>query len=238
MYPGKERQCMFQNTLNFALIALFLMGFCCFTGIAQDSTVVQSTKDSTLTPFQKGGWLSGLSGNFSSSTLKLNSAENLISSNSLGLEIFTGTFIKERFLLGINLAARSSSGNGLIESESETLLVGPSVSYYFLDESYGSLYLKVLPGYLRVRESSVFRPNDQIINELAEGPGFALQTRLGFAYALSSRIILDVGVGTTFSWADITYTSDILESTTTESVFSNTTFFSFGFNVLLDEFFF
>jgi len=195
-------------------------------------------QDTISTPFRKGRWLSGLNGSYSSSTLKLDSSEELFTMNSYGLEIFTGVFIKDRWFLGFNLFALSGGGAGLIERESESMLIGPSVSHYFLKEPYGSLYFSVLPGYIRIREEGTFNNQDFNTTQRAEGPGFSTRIRLGYSYVIAQRIVLDVGVGTNMSWVDATYRSDLNEIERKESIFANTTFFSFGFNVLLDEFFF
>lgn len=194
--------------------------------------------DTITTPFRKGRWMSGLNGSFSSSTLKLNSAEELFTSNSYGIEIFSGKFFRDRWFVGFNVIAISSSGAGLIERESETMVIGPSISHYFLKESYGSLYVSVLPGYIRIREEGKISLDGEILNQKAEGPGFATRIRLGYSYVISRRIILDVGVGTNLAWLDLSYISEIDAINREESIFSNGTFFSFGFNVLLDEFFF
>lgn len=194
--------------------------------------------DTIATPFRKGRWLSGLGGTFNSNTLKLASSEELFSSNSYGIEIFTGKFFEDRWFAGFNVIAISSSGSGLIERESESLLIGPSLSHYFMKEPYGSLYVSVLPGYIRVREQGSVVTADEILNQRAEGPGFATRIRLGFSYVISRRIVLDVGVGTNLAWLDLSYSSEAEASSRKESIFSNGTFFSFGFNVLLDEFFF
>jgi len=197
-----------------------------------------SAQDTISTPFRKGRWLSGLSGSFSSSTLKLASSEGLFSMNSYGLEIFTGAFVKDRWFLGFNVLAISSSGVGLVERESESMIIGPSVSHYFLKEPYGSLYVSLLPGYIRIREEGTISDLEESFTQQAEGPGFSTRIRLGYSYVIAQRIVLDVGVGTNLSWLDVKYRSDLEEINRRESVFSNTTFFSFGFNVLLDEFFF
>jgi hypothetical protein len=198
----------------------------------------ETDNDTVSTPFRKGRWLSGLNGSFSSSTLKLDSSEELFSMNSYGLEIFTGFFIKDRWFLGFNLIAANGNAAGLIERESESMLIGPSVSHYFLKEPYGSLYLSVLPGYIRIREQSSVSNQDVDSIQLAKGPGFSTRIRLGYSYVIAQRIVLDVGVGTNLSWVDATYRSDLDGIERKESIFANTTFFSFGFNVLLDEFFF
>ncbi len=198
----------------------------------------EASQDSLNTPFRKGRWLSGLSGSFSSSALEVSGTEELVSSNSYSLEIFTGTFIRDRWFIGANVLAGRSNGSGLVERESETFLIGPSVSYYFMKESYGSLYASVLPGYLRIRETSNINVDRRLIEQNVEGPGFALRARLGYAYVIADRIILDVGVGTSLAWLGVTVDSEALGANRDESIFSNTTFFTFGFNVLLDEFFF
>ena len=214
------------------LLSLLCMG-------QQGRAWAQDTSADTLsTPFKKGRWLSGLSGSFSSNTLKLESEEGLLSTNSYGLEIFTGVFFRDRWFIGFNLLGYSSSGSGLIERKSESLIIGPSLSHYFLKEPYGSLYVSILPGYIRIREEGSIVEGDGINTRLAEGPGFAARLRLGYAYVISRRIVLDVGVGSTLSWLDVNYSSDLESINGTESIFSNATFFSFGFNVLLDEFFF
>ena len=196
------------------------------------------TQDSVTTPFRKGRWLSGLSGSFSSSALEISGSEELVSSNAYSLEVFTGTFFKDRWFVGANILAGRSEGSGLVERESETFLLGPSIGYYFLKESYGSLYLSVLPGYIRIRETSSVDLERRLVQQTVEGPGFALRTRLGYAYVISDRVVLDVGVGTSLAWLDIDLTSEALGANQNDSIFSNSTFFSFGFNVILDEFFF
>lgn len=197
-----------------------------------------TANDTITTPFRKGRWLSGLSGSFSSNTLKLASSEELFSSNGYGIEIFTGKFFRDRWFIGLNVLANSSSGAGLIERESESLLLGPSLSHYFLKDSYGSLYVSVLPGFIRVREEGNVLLGGEVLSQNAEGPGFATRLRLGYSYVVSRRIVLDVGVGTNLSWLDLSYRTVEESAERQESIFSNTTFFSFGFNVLLDEFFF
>jgi hypothetical protein len=223
-------------TLARLCVALLIFLLCATAGsqaLAQDLT-----RDTITTPFRKGRWLSGLNGSFSSNTLKLDSSQDLISSNSYGIEIFTGFFFRDRWFAGFNVLAFSNNSAGLVERNSESMLIGPSVSHYFLKEPYGSLYVSVLPGYIRIREEGSVGQGSEIITQLAEGPGFSTRLRLGYSYVIAQRIVLDVGVGTTLSWVDVTYSSDLDAVNRKESVFSNGTFFSFGFNVLLDEFFF
>jgi hypothetical protein len=223
-----------------ALRWLFTGGFIILlhTGLFNRIWAQDIQGDTLETPFQKGRWLSGLSGSFTSNTLKLASSEELFSTNGYGIEIFTGKFFKDRWFIGLNVLAASSSGAGLIERKSESLVLGPSLSHYFLKDSYGSLYVSVLPGFIRIREEGTVLLSGEVLNQKAEGPGFATRIRLGYSYVISRRIVLDVGVGTNLSWLDLSYSSELESVERQEAIFSNATFFSFGFNVLLDEFFF
>jgi hypothetical protein len=230
---GKRRKKDFEGLL----LSVIFLSFLCL-GLEGRAWAQDTPTDTLSTPFIKGRWLSGLNGSFSSNTLKLASEEELFTTNSYGLEIFTGVFFQDRWFAGFNVLAARSSGAGVVERESESLLIGPSVAYYFLKEPYGSLYMRVLPGYFRFREKGSASSEAGITTQLAEGPGFATRLRLGYSYVISRRIVLDVGVGTTLAWLDVEYTSDSAPGSRNESVFSNSTFFSFGFNVLLDEFFF
>ncbi len=220
------------------LLSCVLPALLVFTLPAAEVWSQSTDTDSVTTPFRKGRWLSGLNGSFNSNTLKLESAEELYATNSYGIEIFTGKFVKDRWFIGLNVIAIGSNGSGLIERESESMIIGPSVSHYFLRESYGSLYVSVLPGYIRIREEGTIFTEDEFLKQSAEGPGFATRLRLGYSYVISDRIVLDVGVGNNFSWLKVSYNSEIEGVEREESIFSNGTFFSFGFNVLLDEFFF
>ncbi|MEJ2583696.1 MAG: hypothetical protein P8Z38_01205 [Robiginitalea sp.] len=238
--PWNQKEVMGNNRKNNTATFLAWMFLTFLTFMAPDSALMaqNADRDTVTTPFRKGRWLSGLSGSFSSSTLKLGSSEDLFSSNSYGIEIFSGKFFRDRWFVGFNLLAIRSNGSGLIESESEYLLIGPSLSHYFLKEPYGSLYVSVLPGYIRIREERSVLLGGNILTQNAEGPGFGTRIRLGYSYVISGKIVLDVGVGSSLAWLDVSYRPEVEAVNRKESIFSSGTFFSFGFNVLLDEFFF
>ena len=177
--------------------------------------------------------MTGLNGSFSSNTIKLDSGSGLVS----GLEISTGFFIRDRWFLGANISAQRGSGGGFIERDFESFLLGPSLSYYFLKDHFGSLYLRVLPGYVRFRDETRFEQENNILTETVDGPGFGLNFRLGYSYVINDIIVLDVGVDNAFSWLEVEL-SDLDNANVKQSIFNNTTSFSFGFKVILDEFFF
>ena len=93
-------------------MAICMVILICSPGSAQQMSQDSVSQDSVLTPFRQGRWLSGLSGTFNSSSLNIESSDNLVSANSYGLEIFTGTFFKDRWFLGANVFVNSSTGDG------------------------------------------------------------------------------------------------------------------------------
>lgn len=182
--------------------------------------------------------MTGLNGSFSSNTIEIGSADGLASTNQYGLEISTGWFFRDRWFLAANVNAQRGSGGGFIERDFETFLIGASVTYYFLKDHFGSLYLSALPGYVRLRDETRFERTDEILAETVEGPGFGLNLRLGYSYVINDIIVLDVGLDNGFAWLDVEVASDIDGLQLEQSIFNNSTTFSFGFKVILDEFFF
>lgn len=195
-------------------------------------------QDSLTTPFRKGRWLSGLNGSFSSTNLRLEAENEQISTIQYGLEIFTGTFIYDRWFLGLSLLANRTSGSGFIERDLETFTIGPTVSRYFLKDHYGSLYLSGTPGIIIVRDEAAFEIDGATSNRSLEGPGVSIRLRLGYSYVISDKIILDVGLDNSFIWYDVELVTDPPQNVSKDTIFTNSTAFSFGFIVLLDEFFF
>jgi len=182
--------------------------------------------------------MTGLNGSFSSNTVEIGSTEGLASTNQYGLEISTGLFVKDRWFIGAHVNAQRGSGGGFIERDFETFLIGPSVSYYFLKDHFGSLYLRMLPGYVRLRDETRFEQATALITENVEGPGFGLNFRLGYSYVINDIIVLDVGLDNGFAWLDVKVESDLDNVDLQQDIFNNSTTFSFGFSVILDEFFF
>lgn len=221
---------------NYPILAVLLL-VACFLIPLEGSAQQDQATDTLPTPFRKGRWMTGLNGSFSSNTIELDSGSGLVSTNQYGLEISTGFFIRDRWFLGANVFAQRGSGGGFIERDFESFLLGPSLSYYFLKDHFGSLYLRVLPGYVRFRDETRFEQGNNILTETVDGPGFGLNFRLGYSYVINDIIVLDVGVDNAFSWLDVEI-SDLDNVDLEQSIFNNTTSFSFGFKVILDEFFF
>ncbi|WP_299429922.1 outer membrane beta-barrel protein [uncultured Maribacter sp.] len=194
--------------------------------------------DSIATPFREGRWLTGLAGTISSNTNKTKSSDKKTITNEFGLNFSTGKFIKGRWLLGgrLNLNRASSSNN--VDRTTESLYVGPFSSYYLSKNNRGSLFTTLSMGYVRYREETSFNDLASPITELAEGGGFGTLFGLGYSYVINDQIAFDIGFDLNIFLVDISQEQRPSGTTASENLTVSNTAFTFGFNVILDDFFF
>ena len=209
---------------------------CSLSLFAIQSTAQNSVNDTLDTPFRKGRWLTGLSGSISSNTNKVRSSDEKIITNEFGLNLSTGKFIKDRLLFGGNLNADRASSAGNLDRTTETLFVGPFVSYYLSANSRGSLFGKLSPGYVRYREETkLTQPSTQF---LAEGGGFGTLIGLGYSYVIDDKIAFDIGFDLNLFWINSNQEEQPSGIMSSDKLSISNTAFTFGFNVILDDFFF
>jgi hypothetical protein len=206
--------------------------------INASSLTAQEREDSVTTPFRKGRWLTGLSGGISSSSTKLDTASARAFGNQYAFDFSTGKFFKDRWLLGGIFRMQRNNSRQFVELESESLLVAPLISYYLSDNSQGSVFFAIAPGYARFREKTVVIISGSPSQEILEGGGFGLFAQLGYSYVLADRVVFDLGLGLNSTWVNAKREIDGGKSANKADIHIGTVIFSFGFNVILDEFFF
>ena len=198
----------------------------------------ETEADSIQTPFRKGRWLSGLSGSISSSSTKLDTVSQRSFGNQYAFDFSTGKFIKDRWLLGGIFRMQRDNSQQFVDLESESLLLAPIASYYLTDNSQGSIYFSIAPGYARFREKTVFLIAGSPSQEVLEGGGFGLFTLVGYSFVLGDRVVFDLGLALNNTWVSASREIDGGRSTNKVDIHVGTVLFSFGFNIILDEFFF
>ena len=216
--------------LTFLLLALLLCSTLAFSQ-SQES-------DSVSTAFRKGRWLTGLSGGISSSSTKLDTASQRAFGNQYAFDFSTGKFFKDQWLLGGLFKIQRDNSQQFVELESETLLVAPLLSYYLTNNKQGSLFFSIAPGYSRFREKTVIIVAGDPSQEELTGGGFGLFTQLGYSFVLHDRVVFDLGLGLNNNWIRATRKIDGRNNGRKADITIGTVLFSFGFNVILDEFFF
>ncbi len=220
---------------SFYIITLIFTFFAFSTSIAAQ----EIKKDTTETPFRKGRWLTGLSGSISSGTIENTSLGNKSSSNQYGINISTGKFIKDRVLVGFlfNIQRQNFKSN-FVKKNTEILILGPGAKYYFSKSNIGSLFYGLSPGFVVYRDETSLMLEDEFTELFSKGNGIGIFSTLGYSYVLHDRISFDLGLTANVNWLKVE------QEGIPEGTINNVNFvlsdlsFTFGFNVLLDEFFF
>lgn len=190
--------------------------------------------DTLDTAFRQGRWLTGLSGTISSTTTEVKKANLKNTSNNYGINIETGKFIKDRFLFGGKFQANQSSTNGSVERTTETFYIGPFSNYYLTDNKTGALFATASLGYVKYKDKTLIQSNQ----ENGEGGGLGTILGVGYSYTINDFIAFDLGLNINLFWVNIEQESLPSQVITNTRISSNNISFSFGFNVILDDFFF
>lgn len=194
--------------------------------------------DTTATAFKKGRWLTGLSGSISSTSTQRENSDNKTSSNNFGINFETGKFVKDRFLVGGKFKTNRNNTNGRVERTTETIFIGPFSNYYFSGNSSGSLFVSGALGYVRFKDKSEIEQSNLLIQETGEGSGLGALIGFGYSYTINAFIALDLGVNVDLFWVNIDEESIPSGEISNANISSNDLSFSFGFKVILDDFFF
>ena len=202
------------------------------------SQSIISQNDSLKTAFRKGRWLTGLSGNISSTTTQVDNADFKTTSNNYGINIESGKFLKNRWLVVGLFQANKASTSGNIEKTTETFYIGPFSNYYFMDGNTGSLFTRLSLGYVRYRDETKLMTQNLLIEEFSEGGGLGSIVGLGYSYTMNDFIAFDLGINVNLFWVSIEQESLPIQTITNTNISSNDISFSFGFNIILDDFFF
>ena len=217
---------------------LLLICLLTFTSLIYCQLSYSQNQDSLQTAFKKGRWLTGLSGTINSTTTNKGSLDLKTTSNNFGINIETGKFIKDRFLLGGRFQTHKNSTSGSIEGSTDTIFIGPFSNYYFSDNKTGSLFVTTSLGYVRYKDRIQLEQLDLLIEELGDGSGLGALIGFGYSYTINTSVAFDLGINVDLFWVNIEQESLPSQTISNTKISSNDVSFSFGFNVILDDFFF
>jgi len=206
------------------------------TLVYSQNTVPSDPVDSTLTPFRKGRWLTSLAGSISSTSTELKSTQIKTISNEFGINLSTGKFFKERWLFGVVFQAVRTQSNGDINVVGESLFIGPQIARYFSKTKDGSLYLNISPSFVLFRSLATLNGVPDFREE-TDGNGFGTFVSLGYSYVIRDLIFLNIGFNVQYAWVGVDR-SDINGFKGSDNITLSNMSFTFGFGVILDDFFF
>ncbi len=200
----------------------------------------QNSSDSleNATPFRKGRWLTGLSGAISSGFNNLDTAQTSLNRNQYAIDFQTGQFIKDRLLIGGIVSLSRGNSEEFFDRTLEQLFIGPLATWYVSESEQGSIFINGGAGYTRFRDESEFLQGGTPSYISIKGNGIGILVRLGYSYVLHDRVGFDLGLNYNQSWLRADVIEQPIDSRETRSFTVGDISFSFGFNVLLDGFFF
>ena len=214
---------------------LVLASLLCSIGLV---SAQEASTDSLQTPFRKGRWLTGLSGSITSGSTSFDRLGKKTFTNQYGLEFVTGKFVKDRWLIGALFNAKRTNTEDVVKKEAESLFVGPSLTHFFMKERIGSVFLGLSVGYVRFVESTTELQNGGPVEDIVSGQGGGFLLSLGYAYVIQDRITFNFSLASNSIWVDANRQGLPGVEPIKETIGLSELSFSFGFNVLLDNFFF
>lgn len=226
-----------QKFIAFSKVFVFLCVAFSGTLVYSQNTVPSDTVASVLTPFRKGRWLTSLSGSISSSNYELKSTKDKTISNEFGINLSTGKFFKDRWFFGVTFQGEKQEARGDINTVGESLYLGPQFARYFSNNKDGSLFLNVSPGFVLYRSLATINEIPDFREE-SEGNGFGTLVSLGYSYVIRDLISLNIGFNLQYAWIGADTFNETGDMIGTENITISNISFTFGFGVILDDFFF
>ena len=198
----------------------------------------KSDSVSSQTPFLKGKWMSGLEGSISTSRISMDTTTNSTFINTYGVNFRSGRLLADRWLVGLAVDFFRRSTNALIVEESDLFQVGPFVRFYTSQKPGGSLFFQSSVGYVKFREkTTIITPNFNF-GSSTTGDGVGIIVGIGYAFLVTKSVTLDLGLNYDFSFINAKVKDLINRTEEKQHINRAATTFSFGFTILIDEFFF
>jgi len=205
------------------------------------NTSADTGKDRVQLAFDKGRWFTGLLGSINSTSFNRKSQQSGTSKTFLSEYNFTiqsGVFIKDRWLLGALLITEKDNEGILILEESEQLSLGPFSRYYITENGFGGIYFQSVLAYSRYSSQSQSTGALVILSDKYQGSGFGLSIGAGYSFTPNRFVTLDLQLSYRFTKVYGERTDLLEELVFREDLSQGEIIFSFGFNIILNEFFF
>jgi hypothetical protein len=116
--------------------------------------------------------------------------------------------------------------------------IGPSFRYYTSDSPIGSLYFQGTLVYVKFQENITINDLTNSFSRRVDGKGIGLIISFGYSYLVSDWVIFDIGLNYDTNWIDTDLESPTRSQMESENFTLGGITYSFGFNILINEFFF
>lgn len=200
----------------------------------------KAQNDTLISPFAKGKFMTGLSGNISSGGVREigTGFASSVFENKYAINTQSGVFVKDRWSLGLSFTISRINNSDVFNLSSEILALGPFTRYYLSDYHKGSVFIELTLFYANLFEESKLDDPNLNIHSILRGKGIGIKPAFGFTYAFTKTVGFDMGLELSLSVLNATLSDLINETEEKESIFSENVAFRFGFIILINEFFF
>jgi len=116
--------------------------------------------------------------------------------------------------------------------------MGPLVRFYTGKNPGGSLFFQSSVGYVKFREETTITTPSFNFGSSTTGDGVGIIVGMGYAFLVTNSVTLDLGLNYDFSFINAKVKDLINRTEEKQHINRAATTFSFGFTILIDEFFF
>ena len=141
--------------------------------------------------------------------------------------------VADRWAVGGFLKGQRVTPGGFAKRETESLLIGPEVTWYVSSAEAGSTFFRAGVGYTRYRDEFSFARGGLEIQEITSGQGVGIQGSVGYAVAIADRISFEIGLQSSLSWIWAEKRVGVQMIRTDEELTLGSVAFLFGFKALL-----
>ncbi len=217
-------------TQRFLYILLFIS--------VMGSGKVSGQADTILaTSFTKGRMLVSLNGLISSST------NNRTTQSDNADKVFSNYAFDARLMklagnnlgLGLAFGTERYSSVQIVKFETEVLLIGPWMSYYFTRDEQGGIFINAALQYANLFEHNEYISGAQSYNEYFSGQGFAGLFGFGYCYVINRTVGLELSMNYRHARFFGNLEDDLLNSSTFDSFNRIDLHFRFGFIVIFNR---
>lgn len=198
----------------------------------------QEAEGAKTHPFEKGRFITGINGSIRSgqkSRTTINSSQDSKTFDfTLGTQ--SGVFIRKRLLLGGSLqVSKSNSETSVLKLNEEIFTIGPWTRYYLGKDPKASIFIELNLFFAR---ENIDTQSGTITNRELKANGFGGSAGTGFTYVVNNNIAFDL----TLAYNAIQFYGkdyNLLTDTSSKINFSESFLaVTFGFRIMLNEFFF
>ncbi len=181
------------NIKKFVILLLLLIAAIPWQLFGQEK---MTKKDSVETPFRKNRWMTVVGGSISSSTINGNPQGGNVNAftSRYSVNIALSYFVITKLSVGLSFNAYRNSSRQLIERETESMTVGPFVTYFISTSNNGSVFFQAGSGYGKYWEENIEEQDSITVTQNITGNEFGGSIGLGYSHVILDKLAFNISM--------------------------------------------